>query len=165
MKYNSKAALDALVKVLEKEYVVKVDLTGGKYVGVSLDWDYTSNTLDADMPNVVTTALARFCPDGDPRPSDTPGNYEPPQYGALDLGATVDNTAPVSAADKAFIMAVVGVFLFYARMIDHTMLPAVTFISKKQSASTEKTLAATHKLLRYASSHRAHKVRFTACDM
>jgi hypothetical protein len=50
-------------------------------------------------------------------------------------------------------------------MIDHSMLPAATFISKKQSAPTEHTLAATHMLLRYASSHPAHKVTYRACDM
>jgi hypothetical protein len=45
------------------------------------------------------------------------------------------------------------------------MLPAVTFISKKQSAPTEQTLAAAHMLLRYAVSHPNHSVTFHACDM
>ena len=80
------------------------------------------------MPNFVTTAIARFCPDEDPRPSATPGIYVPPTYGAPDMGTTVDTTSPVSADKKKFIMEVVGVFLFYARMVDHSMLPAVTLI-------------------------------------
>ena len=117
------------------------------------------------MPNYVSTSITRLCPDGPPRPSKTPGIYLPPKYGAPNLGPTVDTSPLVSAADKQFIMEVVGTFLFYARMVDHTMLPAVTFISKKQSAPTEQTLAATHMLLRYAVSHPSHCVTFKACDM
>ena len=165
VKFTDMADFDNLVTVLQKKYKVHIDLTGQKYIGVNLDWDYQDNTLTTDMPTVVPAALHRFCPTQLPKPSKTPGIYVPPQYGAPDLGATVDTTPLVSAADKGFIMAVVGVFLFYARMVDHTMLPAVTFISKKQSAPTEQTLAATHMLLRYAVSHPNHKVKFTGCDM
>jgi hypothetical protein len=50
-------------------------------------------------------------------------------------------------------------------MIDHTMLPAVTFISKKQSAPTEQILAAAHMLFRYAVSHLNLSVTFKASGM
>jgi hypothetical protein len=150
---------------LEKKYKISIDRTGAKYIGIRLTWDYSANKLTIDMPNYVSTSITRLYPDGPPRPSRTPGIYLPPKYGAPNLGPTVDTSPLVSVDDKKFIMEVVGTFLFYARMVDHTMLPAVTFISKKQSAPTEQTLAATHMLLRYAVSHPSHCVTFKACDM
>ena len=82
------------------------------------------------MPTYVAAGIARFCPNGAPKPSKTPGIYVRPTFGAPDLGATVDITPLVSAADKQFIEEVVGYILFYARMIDHLILPNLTFISK-----------------------------------
>jgi hypothetical protein len=62
-------------------------------------------------------------------------------------------------------MEVVGYFLYYARIIDHLMLPSLTFIAKKQSAPTEATLAATMHFLRYAASHQDFKATIHASDM
>ena len=165
VKYCNRDDFDELVRVLELRYKLKTDLSGAKYIGVRLEWDYKENALWHDMPTTCDAAISRFCPNGPPPPQKSPGKYLPPKYGAPDLSATVDDTPLVSEEQKSFIMAVVGVFLFYARMVDHTMLPAITFISKKQSAPTEMTLAATHHFLGYVSVHRHHRVKFTACDM
>ena len=81
------------------------------------------------------------------------------------MGATVDESPPAISAEKSFIMEVVGVFLFYARIVDCTLLPVLTFISKKQSKPTKNTLEATYQLLDYAASHRNHKITLRACDM
>ena len=89
----------------------------------------------------------------------------PPTFGAPELSATVDDSPLVSAAEKQFIQEVIGYFLFYARMIDHMMLLSLTFISKKQSAPTAMTLAATHHFLRYASSHTDFRAPIHASDM
>jgi len=165
IKYTKDSDLARLVSVLREKYELQVDLTGSKYIGVRLDWDYDANTLTTSMPKYVDAGIARFCPDGPPKPAKTPGIYVAPSFGAPDLGATVDNSPPVSAESKQFIQEVVGYYLFYARMINHLMLPSLTFISKKQSAPTEATLAATHQFLRYASSHADFKLTFHASDM
>jgi hypothetical protein len=165
IKYDSLPDLEYLISTLEKKYEIRVDLTGSKYIGVRLDWDYINNTYVPSMPNYVASGIARFCPDGPLKPSKTPGIYVPPVFGAPDLGPTVDTTPPAPASAKQFIMEVVGYFLFYARMIDHLMLPSLTFISKKQSAPTEATLAATHKFLSYAACHQDLKVVVHASDM
>jgi len=165
IKYVNDSDLTTLISTLRKKYELRVDLTGSKYIGVRLDWDYTANTLTPSMPKYVDAGIARFCPDGAPKPSKTPGIYVQPTFGAPDMGATVDTTPLVSASEKQFIQEVVGYFLFYARMIDHLMLPSLTFISKKQSAPTEATLAATHKFLGYAAAHPDLRVTVNASDM
>jgi hypothetical protein len=50
-------------------------------------------------------------------------------------------------------------------MVDCTLLPVLTFISKKQSKPTKNTLEATYHLLDYAATHPNHKITFRACDM
>jgi len=165
VKYNNIDDFNFLVSSLQKKYELHIDLTGSKYIGVRLDWDYLANTVTPSMPNYVAAGIARFCPNGPPLPANTPGIYVPPKFGAPDLGATVDTTAPATLTDKQFIMEVVGYFLYYARIIDHRMLPSLTFIAKKQSAPTEATLAATQHFLRYAASHQEFKAIIHASDM
>jgi len=165
IKYTGMDTLDDLIRVLRLKYEIKIDLTGKKYVGISIDWDYTSNKFTTDMPAYIPDTLARFQPDGPRKKTKTPGIYVPPNYMSPNTHATADDSPPASPAEKEFIMAVVGAFLFYARMVDCTMLPITTFISKKQSAPTKNTLEATLQLLDYAASHPNHKVTFRACDM
>ena len=165
IKYTGKDTLEDLIRVLQLKYTIKIDITGQKYVGLRLAWDYIANTVTLDMPTAIPDALARFLPNGPRKKTKTPGIYVPPNYMSPDMRATVDDSPPASAADKAFIMEVVGVFLFYARMIDCTMLPITTFISKQQSKPTQKTLEATLQLLDYAAAHPNHKITLRGCDM
>jgi len=165
VEYDKIDDFNFLVSSLNKKYELHIDLTGSKYIGVRLDWDYVANTFTPSMPNYVASGIARFCPNGPPPPANTPGIYVPPKFGAPDLGATVDTTAPATLTDKQFIMEVVGYFLYYARIIDHRMLPSLTFIAKKQSAPTEATLAATQHFLRYAASHQEFKATIHSSDM
>ena len=95
------------------------------------------------MPTTVPDAVARFLPKGPRKKAKSPGIYIPPNYMSPDMGATVDESPSATLAEKSFIMEVVGVFLFYARMVDCTLLPVLTFISKKQSKPTKNTLEAT----------------------
>jgi len=94
VKYTDLDDIHYLIHILEEKYDVHSDLTGQKYIGVKLDWDYNANTLTPSMPNYVAAGIARFCPDGHLSPVKTPGIYLPPQYGAPNLGATVDTTPP-----------------------------------------------------------------------
>ena len=167
VKYNDIRHLEDLKRVLNMKWKTKVDLSGQKYVGMRIEWHYDEPIpfFYLDMPTTVPAAIARFYPNGPPKGTHTPGIYVAPNFKSPDLGATVDTSPPASTAERKFIMEVTGVFLFYARMIDHMMLPTTTFISKKQAAPTKNTLAATHQLLRYAIAHPNHKVKFTACDM
>ena len=165
VKYTGVENLQDLIRVLELRYIIKVDTSGQKYVGIRLAWDYLANTVTLDMPTTVPDAIARFLPKGPRKKARSPGIYIPPNYMSPDMGATVDESPPATTAEKSFIMEVVGVFLFYARMVDCTLLPVLTFISKKQSKPTKNTLEATHQLLDYAACHPNHKVTLRACDM
>ena len=92
IKYTGKASLDDLIRVLELKYVITVDLTGQKYVGIRLAWDYNANTVTLDMPTTIPDAIARFLPNGPRKKAKSPGIYVPPNYMAPDMGATVDDS-------------------------------------------------------------------------
>jgi hypothetical protein len=168
VKYTGIENFNHLVSILKLRWPVKTDLTGRKFIGMRLDWYYDAELphVYLDMPTTVPDAIAKFYPNGTCKGASTPSTYVAPfKKGPPDLGAIVDTSKPVSPEAKLFIQQVVGVFLFYARMIDITMLPAVRAISEHQSSPTEKTLADTHQLLRYAYSHPNHRIKFEACDM
>ena len=49
---------------------------------------------------------------------------------------------------------VTGVFLFYARAVDSTMLTALSAIASKQATPTENTMKKCKKILEYAASQK-----------
>ena len=56
-------------------------------------------------------------------------------------------------------------FLYYARAVDISMLPAVTAVASEQSKPTQAVLAAAKRLIAYAASYPANEIVFSACDM
>ena len=77
----------------------------------------------------------------------------------------VDSTAPASIADGKKLQRVVGSILYYARAIDHSMLPAVCNLATLQSKPTTHTMTMCDRLLGYASRHRNAKVVIRPSEM
>ena len=106
------------------------------------------------MPGYVNKAMQRF----NVTPSATPT-----ESGTIDIPyikrssqpqlPTTDTTPLLDANDTKFIQQVCGVFLYYSRAVDPTMLTPISKISPAQANPTAATLAATHKFLQYAASH------------
>ena len=156
--------LYALAACIDIKWKTKLDLSGDKYVGINIKWDNANNEYETDMPAYMPAAWARFCPNGPPPPRDTPAKPVYWQPGKDNQMATTDTSPLVSADLKLFIMQVVGVYLFYARMADPLMLPAVRSLAEQQSAPTEDTLAATYWLIAYSVGHGNAKTRYVASD-
>jgi hypothetical protein len=117
------------------------------------------------MPTYIPTALQRFghlIRHG----AASPAVYTPPSYGSTTPQLTpVDDSAPLNAVDTKLLQEIVGVFLYYARAVDITMLPAVTAVASDQAKPTQAVLAAATRLLAYAASYPANELVFSACDM
>ena len=62
-------------------------------------------------------------------------------------------------------MQVTGTFLFYARAIDSTMLPALSAIASEQNAPTENTMKKVRQFLDYVSSQEEAVITYSASDM
>jgi hypothetical protein len=115
------------------------------------------------MPGYESKALKRFNRGG--KHAHSLSIHTPPQYGVKVQVPTIDDSPLLDAAGTKFIQEVVGVFLFYARAIDSTMLPAVTALSSEQTKANEKVMASALHLLDYAAAYPDNALVFHACDM
>ena len=62
-------------------------------------------------------------------------------------------------------MQVTGTFLFYARAIDSTMLPALSAIASQQNAPTKNTLKRVKQFLDYAATQEEAIITYSASNM
>ena len=71
----------------------------------------------------------------------------------------------MDAAGIKRLQEIVGVYLYYARAIDYTMLPAVTAIASEQARPTQQVMDAADRLIAYSAAYPNNRLVFTACDM
>ncbi|MBV5280410.1 MAG: hypothetical protein J0651_03970, partial [Actinobacteria bacterium] len=167
VRYTQRAQVEKLITILRKKYEMKLDWTGSRYCGLTLDWDYANRTLDVSMPGYVERALQRFAHTQDPsQPSNSPHKYQAPIFGQkIQYSTTTEDSPTLDAKSKTRIQEVIGVFLYYARAVDNTMLPALGTIATQQATPTQKTMDATVQLLNYAAANPNAVLRYVASDM
>ena len=118
-----------LIETLQKYYTISIDREGKFYLGMTLDWDYIKRTLDISMPGYVQEALKRFHHTKPKQPIYSPSKFIPPIYGQKIQTETIDDSAPMSADETKRLEQVCGVFLYYARAVDPTMLHALNVLA------------------------------------
>ena len=84
------------------------------------------------MPNYETKALHKF-----QHPTSKPAQYAPHQWMRPNYGATkqlanpLDNSPPIPEELKRRIQQIIGTFLYYARAVECTILPALNTLSEQ----------------------------------
>jgi hypothetical protein len=73
---------DHLVSVLQEEYEIDIDWEGTRYIGLTLDWDYSQRKVHLSMPGYITKALTRFAHKTPSRPQHQPHPHVEKTYGA-----------------------------------------------------------------------------------
>lgn len=165
VKYTRKQDAEYLIAALRDCYTLYEDWSGSKYIGISLQWDYNKRTVILSMPGYVKRALLRFKYDRNCQ-QDSPFPWTPPRYGSNVQYATTDNDTPIlSTADTLELQQIVGTFLYYARAIDNTMLPALNELASTQTKATSKTAAQLAHFLDYAATHLDAAIMFFASGM
>ena len=164
VKYRDKAAAEHLINALQELYTIKVDWTGAKYIGFTIQFDRQLNTVTLSMPAYIAKVLERFAPHiqhGAPSPSV----YTPPSYGAHTQSPTEDTSEALTPAAAKRIQEIVGSLLFYARGVDITLLPTVNLLASLQSSPTEQVENIADRLLRYCARYPNNELVYHACDM
>ena len=83
VKYKGKQHAKHLVESLEAaKYRVKTDWKGNKYIGITLDWDYTKRQVHLSMPGYKEKGLTQFQHETPTTRQDQPHPHTPPTYGA-----------------------------------------------------------------------------------
>lgn len=166
VKYTHREDAEHLITTLSSLYAITIDWTGAKYLGLTLQWDYTARTCDISMPGYIEQALQRFHVAPPTRPQHSPHAWQKPNYGApTQLTDPIDTSPPLSPDAQTRIQEIIGVLLYYARAVDSTMLVALGTLASSQAACTQATADACVQLLNYAATHPDATVRYNASDM
>jgi hypothetical protein len=166
IKYIHDADLEHLLASLREVYVMTVDYTGSKYIGIDIHHDRQARTISLSMPNYVRKALERFNIQPAEHVTDSPLRYIPPSYGkAQQQYATSDESPPLSPDRVKLLQQIIGVFLYYARAVDSTMLMALSRFASQQSHATEQLFNDVQRFLQYACTWPIAILVYRASDM
>ena len=164
VKVRSKEDGQLLINILEKKYEVKVDWSGRFYNGVEWVFQYEGQrSLKICMPGYIKSVLKRFAC------TDIPGVHTPAIATVVKYSHESQMMAPdeepilLDEDDKTTQQEIVGVLLWYARVIHYAALLAV---SEAASCGHTKTKAdRTRRLLAYFKQYPDAHVVFYPSDM
>ena len=132
---------------------VKASPTANLFLGLTVDYDTGNRTLTMSMPSYIPALLHLHRPLGI-RLASSPSIYIPPKFGSsAPQMSPEDFSQPASTAQKLELQEVIGSLMYYARILDHTLLPAVTYLACFQAAPTLDTMAAMERLLGYCAKY------------
>ena len=166
VKYVGKEHAEHLISVVKEHYDLTIDWEGKRYLGLTLDWDYSQRKVHLSMPEYIPDALKRFKHIRPNKRQDSPHQHVPPRFGERQQFATEEVSAPnLDAEQKKYVQQVLGTFLYYARAVDCTMLVALSAIASEQSSPTTATLAKVERFLDYAASQDEAVLTYNASNM
>eukprot|EP00957_Ditylum_brightwellii_P155245 11818667-Ditylum_brightwellii.AAC.1 len=154
MKYTSQVDAVHLVNSIQQHCHATVDWKGKMYCGSSLNWNYEECFVDIVVPKYVTKALVKLGHKTPSKPEHSPHCHVKLRYGQEgQLLPPPDDLPLASLQTIQYIQFVVGIFLWYARALDLTLLPALNAIASQQAAITEATVKETDHLLNYLATY------------
>jgi hypothetical protein len=166
IKYSDRKDVEHLLTVLRELYTITTDFgTTQKYVGITLQHNRTKRHIDMSIPGYVQKAIQRF-QRTNVKGADSPIIYVPPNYGKHQQEAPIEEpSVPLTAAEILELQEIVGVFLFYARAVDPTMLTAINKIASRQAKPTSLIKKEVERFLQYANKWPDATMRVRASNM
>jgi hypothetical protein len=166
VKYIEKEHVQHLIKILKEHYKVEEDWGGTRYLGIRLDWDYNGREVHLSMPEYVEPKLAHFGYPIPIKPQHQPHPHTIPTYGAkVQYAKPEDTSRRHFPAVKKFIQEVMCAFLYYSRLVNSTMLTALSVISSAQAEPTKDTMTRCWQFLDYATTHQNAIITYKKSDM
>ena len=118
------------------------------------------------MTKYVTKSLHKFQHPTPKRAQYAPHQWTHPNYGATkQLANPLDTSPPIPEGKKRRIQKIIGTFLYYARDVECTMLPALNTLTEQQSSPTKNTEYAITHFLDYAATNPSAIIQYKASDM
>jgi hypothetical protein len=124
---------------LNELYKVSEDWTGGRYCGVTLEWDYENRTCDTSMPGYIAHALQRFLHLPPTKPQHSLHAWQKPSYGDKVQYAPDHDTSPALDSKETKLV--------------QEILAAIGTIATQQASATKDTMKAVVHLLNYCAPH------------
>jgi hypothetical protein len=166
VKYVGTSHADHLIKTLMEHYEIFSDWAGKHYIGLTLQWDYYNRLVHLLMPGYCEKEGQGFHHTAPKKPQHQPYPSAPHTYSSKQQFCdSVDTSSALSSHQKTFVQDVIGVFLYYARAVNCTMLTALWSLATQQANPTKNTLAQINQFLDYALSHPDAGITYRASDM
>lgn len=166
IKYTNMDDVKHLQSVLEKLYVMKYDFNATKYLGITIEQNRQQDYIGISIPGYIDKVLSRFQVVKSTRPVNTPSPFIPHNYGSKTPQLIHhDLSQPATTDEVKWLQQVVGSLLYYARLIDSTMLFAVNRLASAQAHATKNTIELAKHLLQYAAWHPNATIKFYPSDM
>ena len=167
IKYWSKEDAQHLCRAIGANFRYTVDEEGRNYCGLQLDWNYKRGYVDISMPKYIPAALKKLNHIPKVSPQHSPHRHTPIIYRKKGTQQMVDQRQShfLPKEDIKTIQSITGTFLYYARALDSTMLPALNEIACTQAKPTQYTREECDQIMDYAATYPQVYVRFHASDM
>jgi len=157
---------DHFLDTLKELYPIKYDLEAKKYIGITITQDKVKSEIKLSVPGYIAAALRRFGITPQSRRTDAPSPFTPPRYyDRRQQMATTDDSKPLGPSETKFVQEVIGVFGWYSRAVDCTMLCAVNKLASRQASPTGAVLRDAIQLLHYAATWPDATIVFRPSDM
>jgi hypothetical protein len=167
VKYVGNDNANHIITTLKHKYTITIDRTATQYLGLSLLWTFGNTpSVTISMPGYVEKALQRFQHPTPQRSQHSPHPWLKPQYGAkTQFTAKPDNSHKLPADEVTRLQQIIGVFLYYARAVDSTMLVALGTLAAAQTQATTNTTKLVTQFLDYAATHPDASVCYFPSEM
>ena len=113
---------------------------------------------DQSTPQILTSHPKSF-------PICTPSMDTPKLWSNKITRNSLYTSPPIPEEQKRRIQKIIGTFIYYARDVDCTILPAINTLSEQQSSPTKNMEAAITHFLEYASTNPSVIIQYKASDM
>jgi hypothetical protein len=82
IKYTKQEDAEHLINAIKQDYNITIDWDATKYIGLTIEWDYTNQKVHLHMPGYLNKALLQFKHDKPKSKQNSPHPHVKPQYGA-----------------------------------------------------------------------------------
>jgi hypothetical protein len=166
IKIMSEKDADHLINALKKDFTITVDREATKYIGLNIEWDYENSKLHIYMPGYLAKMMTRFKHETPTKIQNSPHHHVKVKYGAKQQYATnKDKSPPLNKDETKYVQAVAGTHLYYARAVNHTILPALSSIATEQAKPMQRTMETIKQLLDNCSTQEEAVITYTASKM
>jgi hypothetical protein len=166
VKYVNRADADHLINAIRKYYPMTVDEEAERYIGLTIQWGYINRKAHIHMPGYLYKACVRFKHEKPMKKQNSPHALVIPKYGAKTQHAQEEINFPLlSKEETAYVQAVTGTLLYYARAVDPTILIALSAIPTEQAKPTQETMKKLRQLLDYCATQDDAMIIYNASKM
>ena len=165
VKFTNKEDAQHLADILGTKYELHIDWSGDQFLGITLEWNYKTRSLRFSLPMYIKKALARYGITITSKQTRSPGAYIRPIYGATQQLVSIDESPLLDATGVKLVQSIIGTFLWYCRVVDHTGLVKLGQLSQEITTASENTMAKAQHLLQYFASNPIATIEYKASDM